>query len=1517
MIFSFSRKKGKKGKKRFVFFLLLSISLISLGQPQTFTSSGSYTVPASVTSIIVECWGAGGGGGSSNTNGTARRAGGGGGGGGYSSSTIAVVPGTVYNIVVGTGGTGGVAGNGGNGTTSTFNTNTVVANGGNGGGRGSAGSGGAGGALGTGNNRYTGGNGAAGVNATGSGGGGGGAGSTGNGGNASGTSAGTGSSTNGGNGGAGVTTSVNGNNGNNYGGGGSGGNTLAAGTERNGGTGANGLVVITGCNTASMGYSYERNITIDYTKVAGGKNLNSFPLLINLTGQTFLKTIPAGQVVNTNGYDIIFTDANYNMLDHQIEYYNGTNGDLIAWVRIPVLSYSANTVIKILYGNPQVTTDPSVTSVWDSHYKGVWHLDNGSLNDFTSNNKSGTTYNSPTYQAGKIYNSIGLNGTNQYAEVLNDPAINFAGNITVSAWVNMGAGSRDQKIASNQNNSTGGYKFGIYTNNKVEFEIRNAANTPSLNRDEPGGTTLTTATWYYLAGISSDVLDSIKTFVNGTPERPFKKIGTLGPASNTLTISKEPFESNYYFNGKFDELRISDEVRSNGWMKTEFNNQSSPSTFYTVDASGVASNYLPSESRCSGPITLTFGYPAGGTYSGNSYIAGNIFTPPSAGTYSIMYTYTGSCGTTNVTKNFIVTDAPPAPLAANKEYCSNQITYLEATSGQNYQWYLGATLVSNANPYSTGQNTPGTYNYSVTQTLNDCESAHTPVTLTVYGGVSITTNPLPLTICSNGNAVFTVAATGYNLTYQWQESGTNITNGGIYSGATTASLTLTTPGTAKSGKTYNCVVTTSCGPPAVSSTAALLTVTALPVATFSYTGNPYCPNAANPSPNFGGVGVAGTFSSTSGLVFVSTATGVVNIAASTPGTYTVTNTIAASGGCGIVTATSPITITSNLAWSGAVSTDWNATGNWQCGCLPKVNISAQVPNVARKPVLSTGAVGAVNNLVVDNSSSLTISGNTLQIAGTITNNGTLTATAGTIAMNGSAAQTIGAGVFATNTIKDLIINNTAGVSLLGPLNITGIVTVQSGNLSSGDNLTLISTAAQTALIAGSGTANITGNVTMQRYLPSGFGYKYFSSPFQAATVNEFGDDMTLGSFTFYKYDESLASSGWVSYQTPTTNVLFPLQGYAVNFGAVSSPVTLDVTGATNNGTLSATLYNHNNTYTKGFNLVGNPYPSPIDWNAAAGWTKTNIDNALYYFKASTTDQYGGTYSSYINGISSDGIANNIIPSMQGFFIHVTDGAWPVTGTLAVNNSVRITDLTHAFAKSLNSVSIPLLRLASGFSDDTASTDPVVIYFDEQVAADFDNQLDALKLLNTDLSVANLYIVNPDGAQLSIKALQPVTDYIQVPLGLKLNRDGIIAFRIRDIDESLTRSRIYLTDIATGIDQDLLPAGEYRVSLASGEYDNRFFLNFSNITTGVGETKTDNDLFSIYSSLGNLKAEINILEGERGNLKIYNLFGQIIYIVNIHEKGYHEFSPGLKEGIYFIRYSTGLRMSSKKIFIQNR
>lgn len=100
-------------------------------------------------------------------------------------------------------------------------------------------------------------------------------------------------------------------------------------------------------------------------------------------------------------------------------------------------------------------------------------------------------------------------------------------------------------------------------------------------------------------------------------------------------------------------------------------------------------------------------------------------------------------------------------------------------------------------------------------------------------------------------------------------------------------------------------IVTGCG---TSTATAPVSITALPVAAFSYPASQYCSNQSDPLPVFSVGGTAGTFSSTPGLVFVNSSTGQVDLSASTPGTYTVTNTISAAGGCPVVTAATNITI---------------------------------------------------------------------------------------------------------------------------------------------------------------------------------------------------------------------------------------------------------------------------------------------------------------------------------------------------------------------------------------------------------------------------------------------------------------------------------------------------------------------------------------------------------------------------------------------------------------------------------
>lgn len=701
-----------------------------------------------------------------------------------------------------------------------------------------------------------------------------------------------------------------------------------------------------------------------------------------------------------------------------------------------------------------------------------------------------------------------------------------------------------------------------------------------------------------------------------------------------------------------------------------------------------------------------------------------------------------------------------------------------------------------------------------------------------------------------------------------------------------------------------------------------ITVTPAPSASISYSGSPWCTSESVRNVTLTGT-PGGVFSAPAGLS-LDGSSGAITPAASTGGTYTVTYTIAAAGGCSEFTATATVTIYEGMVWTGDISTEWDLPANWSCGFVPDPATGVQIPNVPNKPVLGSGITGSVNNLTIEAGSSLVLAGGTLQISGTITNNGTFDASEGTIEINGSSAQIIGAGAFTGNTVQNLTVSNVSGVTLLGPLNATGIVLVESGDLSSGGFLTLVSSSSGTALIDGSGNGTVSGNVTMQRYLPSGFGYKYFSSPFQNATVGEFDDDRIIDPYypTVYRYDENnivsgMPASGWVEYEA-SANSLSPLSGYAVNFGDLPAARTVDVTGIVNNGNLSATFYNHNQTYTQGFNLAGNPYPSPIDWTAPSGWTKTNIDNALYFFKASSSDPYGGRYSTWVNGISSDDTVSNIIPSMQGFFIHVSNGPpWPITATLALDNNARVTGPSQIFAKSGEKKPESLLRLTATLDDNPASADQMVIYFDQKAESGFDGSLDALKLINTDYYSPSLYSFSADAKKLSINALPERNDTIScIPLGVSASIDGYLKIKLTDAGSMLAGWKIYLSDMKAGVEYDLREGDGYRVFLEAGECNDRFVLNLTPVATVIPETKPD-DVFSLYSSHGIVKSYIDLEKTGEGDLKIFNLAGQLLFVERITETGYNEFHPGLRNGIYIATFTSGKYRSSKKLYISNR
>jgi len=619
-----------------------------------------------------------------------------------------------------------------------------------------------------------------------------------------------------------------------------------------------------------------------------------------------------------------------------------------------------------------------------------------------------------------------------------------------------------------------------------------------------------------------------------------------------------------------------------------------------------------------------------------------------------------------------------------------------------------------------------------------------------------------------------------------------------------------------------------------------------------------------------------------------------------------------------------LTITGSLSFTNNAKIDATATS------------SAVVFSGSGPQSIPTGAFlnNSVQALSINNSSGVILNGD-LSVEQTLTlASGAFSISANTLSINGAISMISGSlsGGSSSNMIfggsgpgttlpavslNNLTLNRVNGISLGGAVNVRGTLLLSAGTLTTGGYLTLLSTASQTALIDGSGAGQVSGNVTMQRYISSAFGYKYFSTPFQSATVGQFSSyvDLSASFPAFYSYDENLQPNGWVSY-TNTSNTMTPTLAYAANLGTSKSVITISLTGAVNNGTQTApTLYNHNNGYASGFNLVGNPYPSPIDWNAGSGWTKTNIDNALYYFDASDTNQYSGTYSSYINGISSNGIANNIIPTMQGFFIHVSDGTYPVAGTLVFNNGVRINNLNPFFHKSAEFDPKPLIRLTAGFTEKDSQQDAVTVYLEDSATPSFDKEFDALKMMNTDDLVPNVYAISADAKHLSISAIPPLLDSLtRIPLGLQTTRDGILTFNVQDIEFIPGGAYIYLEDRYTGLYYNLRLSPKFSIYLPAGSYENRFALVLS-LKYFKDYTHSD-DAFYVYSSGGKLFVNLNLPSDNGGDILIYDMLGKNLYKRKFYENGPHEIDLNLNTGIYIICLLSDTGMCSKKVFIPN-
>ncbi|KXB07306.1 hypothetical protein AKJ54_00435 [candidate division MSBL1 archaeon SCGC-AAA382K21] len=342
--------------------------------------------------------------------------------------------------------------------------------------------------------------------------------------------------------------------------------------------------------------AYFKKITIDHTQVE--TDIDNYVLLLSLSDSDLASE------AEDDGSDIFFKDnTDTNLLDHEIEEFDGNTGELAAWIRIPRLSLTEDTEIYMHYGNPSASPGENSERVWVNDYALVQHLNEtpsgsgGTHYDSTSNNNDGSTQNGVTTDSsGNIDGADTFDGSNDYIEIPSDTSLNnITGEVTVSAWINLDSSASDYKIFGTQNGSSGGFKLGAYQD-KLEFEIRDSGNSPYLNRSVSGGTSLSSNRWYFVSGVYDDSNDWLGTYVDGSLDRGMSTVGVLSSTTGISTIGREPFTSDYYWHGEIDEARVSSVARTSEWIVTRYRNESNPSSFYDVGPENliISDNTAPS-----------------------------------------------------------------------------------------------------------------------------------------------------------------------------------------------------------------------------------------------------------------------------------------------------------------------------------------------------------------------------------------------------------------------------------------------------------------------------------------------------------------------------------------------------------------------------------------------------------------------------------------------------------------------------------------------------------------------------------------------------------------------------------------------------------------------------------------------------------------------------------------------------------------------------------------------------------
>jgi hypothetical protein len=600
----------------------------------------------------------------------------------------------------------------------------------------------------------------------------------------------------------------------------------------------------------------------------------------------------------------------------------------------------------------------------------------------------------------------------------------------------------------------------------------------------------------------------------------------------------------------------------------------------------------------------------------------------------------------------------------------------------------------------------------------------------------------------------------------------------------------------------------------------------------------------------------------------------------------------------------------------------NSSGSSTINVAGNVNIQKGTFSLFAGSAGGSAALNIDANLNISSSGTLSspvaVSPSTISFSGSnsiFSNNGTFGNAANiNFNINSGSTLTINSDLGFGGTGRTFVVDGSVTTNNVTTFTNNGTLTINpgksftaNGTLTNNSSIQLLSNSSGTATLITKGTVDGTGTYSINQYLTAGRNW-YISNPMNTAV----SPTVVSGTVTLNGYDETTVTNGAGTWAI-TTDPLAVGKGYVAS---VSTDGNITFTGTPNTGNTNISLSSRTGTADKaGFNLIGNPFPSYLDWTAVCnysldgGLTKPNLEklrsNTLWYRTKKLNQQSQFVYQ--FQTVNGDGISvpndgNAIIPPMQAFWVRAVAG---VSNPIVVTNAMRahapVSDkLLKAPAAKNAGRTLVRLQVNNG-----VNTDEAVIYVSENALNELDSY-DAPKMSNSSSNIPEIY-TTLNSERMVINALNSIPKDTPIVLGFVPGTATSFSIKANEISNLPSDLKVILKDNVTLAETDLTDGVSAYTFYPEVSSNDRFSVIFrsAGVSTGVeNATKLKAQVFV------NANNQITIIANEKASYSIFNAMGQLIENGVANYK-LHTVNYKLNTGVYVVKVNN----QSTKVIIK--